>query len=389
MAITNNGYEVPTLAEVLTAIGTAQKAIFPGIVLDQSSPDQQLNALFGEVMITAYEVAAGIYNGMDPRTAAGIMLDRTCALTGVIRKLAGPSTVAVQFTGTQGVVVPVGTLLSASSVPQSEYRTIADAVIDSTGMALAVAESTTDGDEDILALTIDTIDTPKAGVTAVTNPAAGVNGQTRESDTELRKRRERVLSANSIALVDSVDSGIRAEDGVLDCRVFENYTSAVDGDGVSPHSILCVVEGGADQDIIDAIMENKSLGCGLDGSTAGIWFDQNGFTHPVNFERPTLIPIFIRVQVDNITAGIISDVESKLMAYITDLQDYSNPCVTATLGIGADIHASIFYAPLMGNTDYNVLDIKVDILTPAGLVTVPIDITELATFDVADIQVTL
>lgn len=71
MAVTNNGYEIPTLADIVAAIETGQKTIFPNIILDESSPDAQLNGLFSEIIITAYEVAVGVYNGMDPRTAAG------------------------------------------------------------------------------------------------------------------------------------------------------------------------------------------------------------------------------------------------------------------------------------------------------------------------------
>ncbi len=117
MAVTANGYEVPTLADIVATIEIGQKAIFPNIVLDESSPDAQLNGLFSEIIITAYEVAVEVYNGMDPRTAAGVMLDRTCALTGVIRKQDSYSTVTVVFTGTVGSLIPAGTMLSASTIP--------------------------------------------------------------------------------------------------------------------------------------------------------------------------------------------------------------------------------------------------------------------------------
>ncbi len=389
MAITKNGYEVPTLADVIAAIETGQKAIFPGIILDESSPDAQLNGLFSEIIITAYEVAVGVYNGMDPRTAAGVMLDRTCALTGVIRKQDSYSTVTVVFTGSAGSLIPAGTLLSASTIPNSLYRTQSDSVIDGTGTGVAVAFFKETGAVDIPALAVDTIDTPLPGILTVSNPTNGTVGQDKETDSELRIRREQSLFTNSIALVDSVDSGVREVAGVLDCRIFENDTDAVDVNGIPAHSVMVVVDGGADQEIADAIMENKSLGCGLDGTTAMTWFDQNGFSHPVQFQRPTAVPIFIQVTVDNISAGIIAEIRNEIMDYIASLQDNTDPCVTGTLGIGDDVYASIFYPPIIGSPDYTVLSINVDTVFPAALNSVAIGNIEISAYQAIDIEVTL
>lgn len=389
MAVTNNGYEIPTLADIVAAIETGQKTIFPNIILDESSPDAQLNGLFSEIIITAYEVAVGVYNGMDPRTAAGVMLDRTCALTGVIRKQDSYSTVTVTFSGSIGALIPSGTLLSASTIPNSLYIVQVDTVVDGAGVGTTSAYFKNPGAVDIPAFAVDTIDTPLPGITSVTNPTDGVTGQTRETDSELRVRREQSLFTNSIALIDSVDSGVREVTGVTDCRVFENYTDATNIDGIPAHSIMVVTEGGVDQEIGDAIMENKSLGCGLHGSIGVTWFDQNGFSHPVYFERPTAVPIFIKVKVDNTSPGIIQDIRSKIINYVASMQDNTDPCVTGTLGIGDDVYASIFYPPIIGSPDYTILSIKVDTVSPAALDSVIIGNAEISTYLSADIEVTL
>lgn len=136
----------------------------------------------------------------------------------------------------------IGTLLSASTIPNSLYIVQVDTVVDGAGVGTTSAYFKNPGAVDIPAFAVDTIDTPLPGITSVTNPTDGVTGQTRETDSELRVRREQSLFTNSIALIDSVDSGVREVTGVTDCRVFENYTDATNIDGIPAHSIMVVTE---------------------------------------------------------------------------------------------------------------------------------------------------
>ena len=388
MALTNNGYEVPTQTEILNNIEDGQKKIFPNIILDASSPDSQLNNLMAEAVITAYEVSSGIYNGLDPRVADGVMLDRVCALTGVVRKEATYSKVIVTFTGNNEAIVPAGTELSASSIPDSKYI-IEDAITIVDGTGDAVARFYQVGDTDIPLHAIDTITVPLSGISAVVNNYVGVNGGLRENDEELRIRRDLSLELNSTGLVNSVYSGILDIDEVTQARVFENYTDSTDANGITAHSIMAVVIGGSDEDVGAAIMENKSLGCGLDGATTTSWIDQNGYSHTVKFQRPEEVDVYIKVKLDTVTTGIAADVKENLLAYIANLQATSrSDCMTASLGIGDDVYASIFYAPISGDEDFNVLDITIGTAASPTGNTVAIGNLKISAFETANIEVT-
>ena len=389
MKITQHGYQAPTVEEITAQIAQAQKNIFPDLVLDHSSPDQQLNGLMAEAIIVGYELAAGIYNGLDPRTASGIMLDRVSLLTGTKRREARPSRSSVALNGAPGAKVPKGTRLSASSIPGSEYNTEWDAVIGSKGVGIVAIISTKSADEDIPAGAVDTIETPVNGLNTVSNPAKGQNGRERETDSHLRVRRELTLASRSTGILESIYAGLYSTTGVKQARVFENSTDTVDTDGIPPHSIMCIVDGGKDEDIINAIMTKKSLGAGTHGSITKDWIDSHGFGHVTKFSRPIRVPIFVKVTVDKKTPQFESDIKSKIWHYIENLKNNEEQeCASGQLGIADDVHASIIYPALFkDNPGYNVLDIDIGKTAAVGANFVPIGKLEISSFTEANIEV--
>lgn len=73
--------------------------------------------------------------------------------------------------------------------------------------------------------TLTEIVTPIAGWTSLTNLDAGITGRDRETDEELRARRERSLSRLGAATVEAIRSRLLQEvDGVTSVTIFENVT---------------------------------------------------------------------------------------------------------------------------------------------------------------------
>ncbi|MDR2675014.1 MAG: hypothetical protein LBC18_09135 [Opitutaceae bacterium] len=105
--------------------------------------------------------------------------------------------------------------------------------------------------------TIGTITTPVTiilGVIAVDNPDPPANiGVDEESDFDLRIRRARTLSLPAVGTVDGILSSILDVPGVTEAIVYENITNQTDADGIPGHSIWCIVEGGKDKDVAQAI----------------------------------------------------------------------------------------------------------------------------------------
>ena len=318
------------------------------------------------------------------------MLDRVGALTGVSRLQESQSYVTVTFTGTPGTIIPKGTHLSATLLPYSRYITFKDTETDSTGVATVVAHFEKPGANPIVAGSIDTIENPINGITAVTNLLAGTTGRDRETDKEFRVRREKSLSLNSIALVESVHSALLNIPTVQQARVFENDGTVTDYRGIPAHTILCVVIGGTDEEVITEIMRNKSLGCGTMGDIELPWIDKSGFSHLTRFSRPTEIPIFIKVKVTPHTAATEQKVINAIIDYVHDaMVNGDDSCGGVDFAIiGQDIHSGKLYPAVLSGIGYNVTSIEVGNTAANVTISVPIGITEIGTFDSANIEVT-
>lgn len=389
MPLNESGMTIPTLSEVIATIEAGQELIFPDIIFDDSSPDKQLNGLFAEVIMTSYEVALGIYNGLDPRTAAGIMLDRVSALSGVVRQPGSPTVVELTYTSSgQYIDVPPGSIFEddlGNQFTNEERVYNLETVL--TGPVVAL----NDGATEVLAGELTTIVTPIPTLASVTNLIDGVPGTDPETDSQLRIRRERSVAYNSTALIDSMYAQIGQVDGVTDLAVYENATGTITAEGIPPHSLYVVAEGGTDNDIATAIMHSKSLGSALHGTEQVTWVDSQGFDHSVHFDRPAEIPIFINITVShspNYGPGIEAEIKDLIMAYIEDVQTGDEVCVSGALGIGDEVFASIFYAAISGHEEYAVQSIFVGTTAIENLNSIPMAINEKGTYLRTDIGVT-
>ena len=130
---------------------------------------------------------------------------------------------------------------------------------------------------------ITSIETPISGWDSVNNILAGVTGQNRETDEELRIRRT--------ASVDrSIRGAILAVENVTQAVVFENDDDVTDGDGTPAHHIWAIVQGGANADIADAIISRNSAGIGTRGAVVNtVTSPVTGNPHVIRFDRPTTL----------------------------------------------------------------------------------------------------
>jgi uncharacterized phage protein gp47/JayE len=82
---------------------------------------------------------------------------------------------------------------------------------------------------------------------------------------------------------------------VRQAKVYENDQDVIDANGLPPHSIYCIVEGGTDADILDTIWLKKTAGTTTHGTTAGQVTDSMGNPHTLNFSRPTDVDVWVTV----------------------------------------------------------------------------------------------
>lgn len=288
--------------------------------------------------------------------AQGEALDNIGALTGTERLQAEPSTVVLALTGDAGTVIPTGrtvsveqtgvrvtttepaTLIAApawaqatvyaeglrvtTSNPSAQvYRCIlggasagggtgpsgtGSLIIDGTARwahlgegsahGNAKAACTVTGPVAIAAGTLTQKDTPVAGWRSVTNPLDAEPGRNRETDADYRIRQVselRGLGNSSVGAIREKQSDEDLVAGVITVNVFENDTDTTNADGMPPHSVEVLVQGGEDQVIREVLYATKAAGIKTHGAVVGTVTDSEGGTHTVRFSRPGLLTVHV------------------------------------------------------------------------------------------------
>lgn len=183
------------------------------------------------------------------------------------------------------------------------------------------------------------------GWTGVNNLVAGNTGHGRESDTSYRQRLYAARRAQmGAATAPAIEARLLNEvPGVTLAMVLENdgMTAA---NGIPPKCINVVVNGGAEQDIADAIWKYKAAGIGTYGTTSLTITDSYGNKHTVMFSRPVSQSIYVKINVtlldseEELPADVIAAIKQGVMNY------------AGTLSINDDVITQRIYGYIYANT---------------------------------------
>jgi hypothetical protein len=283
------------------------------------------------VLITAEALArdavarnnAALANQINPNLAGGVFLDALWALTGGARVRATFSLVTgVELTGAPGAVIPAGAIASVGD-GGARFELTGAVDLGAGGAGVGTFQALESGPVAAAIGALNWIVSGVLGWETVTNPAAAVPGLSEESDLAARRRRRGTLALQSVALAESIVSGLNDVEGVRSVLFRENVTNAplvIEGYALDPHSVLAVVSGGTDLDVATTLLARKSCGAAWNGTTVvNVLEPVSGQTYPVRFLRPTLVPIFVEVTVRLAGGAVVSDpaqaVRDALMAY--------------------------------------------------------------------------
>lgn len=319
------GLTLKSLNDIVTALETDLKAIYgDDISISSDTPDGQAIKIFAQACTDLREVLQDIYTSMDPDQAQGTVLDQRAALNGVARKGGTFTVTPVDITVDRSV--PLVGLDSASesiTLPDGVYTikdnagtqfVLIDSVTITTGLHSLSFRAVDLGAVSVSVGTITTAVTAIAGVTAINN-SSGVTtqGVDEESDTALRARRERSIAGTSTGYTDSIEAAVLALDGVTACICDENVTDTTDAQGIPPHAIWVIVEGGSDADIAEAIYATRSAGSGMKGSEVVAVTRPNGRTIDISFDRSGTENLWVKFNISIPTGGTIDTANLKTM----------------------------------------------------------------------------
>ena len=316
------GLHISSYNDIRDSLVEEMRAIYGNdIYLDNDSQDYQMISAFA---LMAYDVQQALllaYNNISPATATGTGLDRVVALNGIRRAKASYSTCLVKLTGTAGTTISNGVVQDSRGI---QWRLPEQITISDNGTATALATCTTIGRITAATGDINTIVTPTRGWTSVINDVPAIAGVNQETDSALRAK-QRISTANpSNTVFEGTIGAIANVDGVVRYAAYENDTDT-ERDGLPPHSITMVVDGGTDQDVAQAIYLHKTPGCYTNGdievNVSGSLTDI-----PIRFYRPHYVEVVVTVSIKtltgytpNLNAPILSALDGQPSFYVTGL----------------------------------------------------------------------
>lgn len=358
--LNEDGLTLKTLTDIIDDLETDLKAIYgDDINIDADSPDGQAINIFAQAAIDLREVLQSIYASMDPNQAQGVVLDQRVALNGIQRNAGTFTVVPVIITVDRSVsLVGMDDKSESTDIPSGVYTikdnagtqfVLLDSVTLSAGSTTVDFRAANIGAVEVSVGSLTTPVTVIAGVVSVNNTSgATTQGVDEETDTQLRIRREKSLAIVATGYLDSIEAALLAVDGVTEAVVYENYTDTTDGDGIPPHSIWAIVEGGTDADIAAILYAKKTAGAGFLGDEEVDVERTYGRTYPVKFDRATDEDLYVRFSV-SLPGGVIDT--DALAADIVE---------NVTWELGADAVGSVLTAYVMSlNSRYQVSAMEV------------------------------
>jgi uncharacterized phage protein gp47/JayE len=387
--IESTGTVVADTGANLQDVQAEYKATFGAdLIVTPDTPQGVLISAETETRTSVSENNANLANQINPNLAGGIFLDAIWALTGGARKPATRSTIsAVNLTGSVGTIIPSGSL--AKTITGQEFETISPVTINGFGLASVDFQSVLTGPIAANANTLTQIVSGVLGWETVTNPNSAVLGQDTESDGESRQRRRETLALQGRSTSEAIYGNIRDVSGVTSLQFRENVTGAtqiIDGVSLVEHSTWVCVDGGLNVDVAIAYLEGKSAGSDFNGAVlVPIIAPGSGQTIVVKFDRPTLIPVRVRV-----TARVTTAVSDPTTTITNAVLDYAAGEINGEAGFVVGGSVSPF--EIASAINYVQSGLYITLVEVAYAVPVPIYVTTtipIAIFEQASTNSTL
>ena len=317
--LNENGLQLKNLTTLVSELNTALQNIYGAdINLDPNSPDGQLVNTVAQEGVDLREVLNQVNANFDPDQASGRVLDQRVAINGIERNGGTYTFTPVSITTDRALnLVGLDTQVNELTPTVSNLYTVQDDagnqfyLVSSISIVAPGSQSLSFraaalGEVNVQLNTITNPVTNIAGVTGINNPSAPtIIGRNEESDAALRIRRQSSVAVPAIGFLDSLEASLSDLEGVTTAIVFENQTDTTDSNGIPPHSIWVVVEGGDVDSIGLTIYTKKSSGSGMRGTQTVNVPRPDGRIFVSRFDRPVNQDLWIRFSLSLPGGGVI------------------------------------------------------------------------------------
>lgn len=298
---TNTGVIVPDMSQTLSEVAAEFRAVFgQSLSVDPSTPQGMLITRIAEMRDSVARNNCDVANQINPNVAGGVFLDALVGLHFGQRRAASRSTVTATVTGTNGTIIPKGSV--AKTTIGARFETMyAVTISGSTSVQMQAIETGPVGAD---AGTLTKIETAISGWSTVTNPLAATLGGDVESDAQLRSRRLDMLGTQSTSTIAAIRSRLSAQvGGLISHAVVDNPTlsaKTIKGVSIAAKSIAVFTAGGASADIARAIYNTTPAGVPTVGATTVNVADTvvSGYSTPIKYTDAATVPVLVKVTVD-------------------------------------------------------------------------------------------
>lgn len=319
--VTDQGIVAPDYQTILSTLTGYFRQIYgDDAYLDPDSKDGQMVALYALGIHDANNTAIDVYNSFSPATGRGRALGSNVKINGITRKIATSSTADVVVTGDVGTLIAAGSIRDANGLL---WDLPVNVNIPASGNVTVTATCRTPGPVAAMANSITRIANPTRGWLSVTNPLAATIGVAGETDAQLRQRQVRSTALPSITTMDGLDGALLDVAGVSRVRVYENDQDIADANGLPPHSISCIVEGGDANQIAIVISKKKDQGTSTFGTTTVNLTGKYGEPKAIKFSRPVIVEVFVDIEIKTYpgyTSQIAEEIKAEIAKYINSLR---------------------------------------------------------------------
>lgn len=314
--ISINGLVTQSLQEIIDDLTAKFKSIYgEDINIEQNSPDGQWINLLAQEKKDILDLVTQIYNNLDVDRAIGIPQQILYKLNGLIIKAYTYSYCYVNVTVTESVT------LQGLDDDIENADGVGYTVVDTNGNRWILTETqnlqpgthllnfrAADlGSVNSLPNTITVMETILRGVSGVNNPAGNyITGQTGESDSEFRTRRNKTMAVASQGFDESIQSQLLNLDNVTQAKVYDNRTNAA-VDNIPAHTVWVIVEGGESDEIGRIIYNNLPPGIPMKGNQTVNVVKSNGDVATVNYDLPNPIDIYIKANIRNTSTSPLDE----------------------------------------------------------------------------------
>lgn len=315
--IGTDGLVTQSLEEITADITNLFKSVYgEDINIEQNSPDGQFIGILAQEKKDTLDLVTEFYNSLDVDAVVGLPQDIIYKLNALTRKNYTYSYCYVNLTITEPVTLQ-GLDDDIESADGTGYT-----VTDGNGNRWILAESQTVttagtygynfraaklGSVTALANSITIMETVVRGVASINNPASNyITGNTGESDSAFRTRRNRSMSVPTQGFDESTESQLLELSDVVDCKVYDNRSNEV-VNGIPAHGIWVIVEGGLAEEIGEVIYNNLPPGIPMKGSQTVVVPKVNGDIETIYYDIAKSVPLCVRATIYNFSDSTIDE----------------------------------------------------------------------------------